>query len=67
MTDYADFMTLPSLVRQAIERSAGQQGLDAHGKSVVVTNEDWFTIRNYLVELQTSRDELRWRLDGLEK
>lgn len=55
MTERDTFMTLPSLVRQALERSAGDNGnsipADPYG-AITVNNLDFLLIRDYLLELQ---------------
>ena len=57
MSDQQTFLTLPSLVRQAMERAAGVNGTEALTRErpvpfVAVTPTDWHTIRDYMIEMQ---------------
>lgn len=69
MSDKDTFMTLPSLVRQALERSAGENGnsipADAYGV-ITVNNCDWLIIRDALIDLQEAFNE-RKILDVLKQ
>ena len=63
MSDEQTFMELPSLMRQAMERSAGFSGIEAINREkpvpyVVVTKEDWVTIRDHIIAMQESIDRL---------
>jgi hypothetical protein len=55
MSDKSTFMTLPSLVRQALENTAGECGRDIPSDPysvITVNNCDWLIIRDHLISLQ---------------
>lgn len=55
MSDKETFMTLPSLVRQALERNGGEAGAEVEADAFGVINVnkcDWLIIRDHLIDLQ---------------
>lgn len=59
MTQNTEFLALPSIVRQALERAAGKNGIEAVNREkpvpvVMVTAEDWRIIHEHLLFLQDS-------------
>lgn len=58
MSDREDFMALPSLVRQALERTGGEFGrevpADANGV-LTINNCDFLILRDYIVETMETK------------
>jgi hypothetical protein len=55
MSDRDTFMTLPSLVRQALERTGGENGNNVPADPyavLTVSNVDWLIVRDYLIDLR---------------
>ena len=51
MSDKEDFMALPSLVRQALERTGGEFGREVPPYGVLTINNcDFLILRDYIVE-----------------
>lgn len=79
MSDADTFLSLPSLLRQAMERSAGANGLEALTREkpvpyVIVSPEDWRTIRDFLIDMQetiveTAKPDVRtdMYIDGAQR
>lgn len=62
MSDEQTFLTLPSMVRQAMERSAGFNGVEALTREkpvpfIAVTREDWQLIRDHMIDMQERINE----------
>lgn len=55
MSDASTFMSLPSLVRQALENTGGELGrevdADAYG-AITINNCDYLILRDYIVTMR---------------